>query len=178
MLDGIYKDKNGNPLKIGDYVVFDDREYNDEIKLLKLDFEVTEAAIVCREIDIHSVEKKEEYEMLNDTVSLIGEMSQEGCIYVFTKLDKATTDKQAYELYKKVVEELEGTLLDMTKLKKTNPRLYYTILAMEAGNVNFLEIEDENQITYRIDKESKRYLIAKIKTDGEKETIERYKVQI
>lgn len=180
-IDCVYRDKNGIPIDMGDYIVYRDSENPDNLYLYKIEFGKKDASIVCKNLrKVHGSIQVVDYDALMDVVNLYMDMSEDGIINGFTKL-RASTDEEAYSEYEKMLYAAKSKPLQLSKLRKENPQLYYTIKAMQAGDIDFLEVKDKNELiewSYEITADESKYYVKETTIDGKEKKVENYVVKI
>lgn len=165
LINGIYKDKKGNLLSVGDYIIKEDK-IAEKVKLYKLDFNKREAALVMTEIvnaaGIGITES--DYDLFGDMFTI-----PDNCIIdEIIKLD-ARNPYDAYKEYLKYVSALSDKPINIRLIKKENIELYCTLKTMEAAKVEELEIDNGNGLIdykYKITREDNCYRIEMENIDG------------
>jgi len=180
-IDVTYRDENGIPINIGDYIVQRDTEDPNKLYLYKLDFYRKDATIICKSLrKVKGEVQIVDYDALTDIVNLYYDMSEEGNIKGFTKI-KASTYEEAYSEYEKMLTAAESKPLQLFRLRKENPQLYYTIKAMQAGDIDWLEVNDKNELiewSYEITADESKYYVKETTIDGKEKKVENYVVKI
>ena len=180
-IECVYKDETGAQIDIGDYVVYSDSDNPDKLYLYKLEFGRKDACIICKTLKkVNNTIEVTNYDAMADVVNLYLDMSEDGSIKGFTRLN-ASTDEEAYLIYEKMLNAAAWKPIQLSSLRKENPQLYYTIKAMEAGSIDYLEVEDGNGLTewsYEITADENKYYVKDTTMAGNSKKITNYVIEV
>ena len=180
-IDCVYKDENGTEIKIDDYVVYNDKDDPEKLYLYKIVFGERDGCVICKNLrKINGNIEVIDYDALTDVVNLYMDMSEDGKISGFIRLD-ASSDEEAYAIYENMVYAAARKPLEMSRLRKEDPQLYYTIKAMQAGGIDWLEVKDRNELiewSYEITADDNVYYVKETTIDGKEKKVENYVVKI
>ena len=180
-IECVYKDETGAQIDIGDYVVYSDSDNPDKLYLYKLEFGRKDACIICKTLKkVNNTIEVTDYDAMADVVNLYLDMSEDGSIKGFTRLN-ASTDEEAYLIYEEMLYALEWMPIQLSKVRLQNSELYYTIKAMQAGSIDYLEIKDGNGLiewSYEITADENKYYVKDTTIDGNAKKIKNYVIEV
>jgi hypothetical protein len=158
IINGIYKDKNGTPLSIGNFIVKEDSRA-ENVKLYRIDFSKKEAALILVEII-----STQGLGIIETDYDIFGEMFNipENCVIDSIFKLEAKNQDEAYEKFMLYLSKAANKPINIRLLKKENPELYYTLLTLEAVDVEEVELEREDDLfdsKYIINKEEDIYRV-------------------